>query len=279
MQRIPFVLTDAPHGHLRGDVYLPADSRGAPVLIGCHGFKGFKDWGFWPETARRLRDAGSVVVVYNASGSGIGEDLENFTETGGFEHNTISKELDDLGRILDAVFSRELNLRGADARRLGVLGHSRGGGVAVVRARRDPRIRSLATWAGVSTFRRFGADEVAEWRQRGLAQVVNARTGQIFRLATDFLDDLDRHGDAYEPREAVRGLQAPLLLVHGTRDETVAPEEAEVLHRAATPGLARLSLIPGTGHTFGAKHPFEGATPEFNQALETTTTWFQTTLA
>jgi dienelactone hydrolase len=279
MHRTPFSLNDTPHGPLRGDVYLPEESRGAPVVVGCHGFKGFKDWGFWPETADRLRRGGVAVVLYNASGSGIGEDLENFTEAQDFEQNTVTKELDDLGRILDAVFSRDLSVGGADARRLGVLGHSRGGGVAILRARRDPRIRSVVTWAAVSTFRRYSPEDVAEWKERGFAQVVNARTGQIFRLSTDFLDDMERHGDSYEPREVVRALNTPLLLIHGTRDETVPAEEAEILSRATTPGLGRLSLIPGAGHTFGAKHPFEGTSPELSQAIEKTAAWFHDTLA
>jgi hypothetical protein len=58
MQRIPFILPDARNGPLRGDVYLPERARGAPVVVACHGFKGFKDWGFWPPTGEAFVERG-----------------------------------------------------------------------------------------------------------------------------------------------------------------------------------------------------------------------------
>ena len=41
-----------------------------------HGFKGFKDWGFFPHLADRLARAGLVAVSFNFSGSGVGPDGE-----------------------------------------------------------------------------------------------------------------------------------------------------------------------------------------------------------
>ena len=112
MERTPFELDDAPYGPLRGDVYLPPDARGTPVVVACHGFKGFKDWGFWPETARTFCEAGIGFVAFNFSGSGIGEDPEAFTELDRFEANTIGRELEDLGRVLDAVTRRSIPVGG-----------------------------------------------------------------------------------------------------------------------------------------------------------------------
>jgi len=276
--RHAFALTDAPHGIIRGDIYLPEPSMGVPVVIGLHGFKGFKDWGFWPETGRRFSEAGIALVAFNFSGSGIGEDDQVFSEFDAFADNTISREIDDLGRVLEAVTAREVPLEGADIRRLGLLGHSRGGGVTLVRGARDPRVGAVATWNGVSHFDRFSKDDIREWRARGFAEVLNARTGQVFRLHTSYLDDLERHGDAYSPVEAMRRMETPTLVVHGTRDETVDPDEAERLSRAAGPGVAQLVWIQGGNHTFGAKHPFDGSTPQLDQALEKTLSWFADTL-
>ena len=53
-------------------------------------------WGFFPELSRRIAEAGLVAVSLNVSGSGIGDDLENFTEDEAFAHNTYSKDLEDL---------------------------------------------------------------------------------------------------------------------------------------------------------------------------------------
>ncbi len=279
MNRIPFQLPDAPHGIVRGDIYLPDDPRGAPVVVGCHGFKGFKDWGFWPETGRRLAGAGLALVTFNFSGGGIGDDPEAFTEFDSFEANTIGKELDELGYVLDAVAARKIPLGGVDVRRIGALGHSRGGGVALVRAGRDPRIRALVTWAAVATFRRYSDAEKTLWRERGYSEVENARTGQIFRLGLGLLEDIESHAEAYDPVAAAARLRIPTLIIHGTRDDAVPPDEANRIARAVDPGLGKILLVEGTGHTFGAAHPFEGSPPPLERVLAATVEWFQSGLA
>jgi len=274
----PFALEDAPNGPLRGDVYLPEKPRGAPVVVACHGFKGFKNWGFWPETGRCLTEAGLVLVTFNFSGSGIGEDPERFTELDRFEANTVGKELQDLGVILDGVSNRTLPVGDADVRRLGVLGHSRGGGVALVRASRDPRVRALVTWAAVAAFLSLDEAERAAWREAGFREVVNQRTGQVFRLGVGLLDDLETHADAYDPVLAARRLQIPTLLIHGTQDDAVPVEAARRLARAAEPGRARLALVQGAGHTFGAAHPWAGSNPDLDGVLQKTVDWFRKAL-
>jgi dienelactone hydrolase len=279
MNRTPFVLANAPHGPLRGDVYAPDNSRGVPVVVACHGFKGFKDWGFWPETGRRLTAEGIVLVTFNFSGSGIGEDLETFTELDRFEANTIGKEIEDLGVVLDAVSVRDVPIEGADARRLGLLGHSRGGGVALVRASRDPRIGALVTWAGVASFNRADDEAKKVWQEQGYQEVVNQRTGQVFRVGVGLLEDVETHAEAYDPLRAARRLGIPTLIVHGTQDEAVPVDEARLLAKNGDPGRCRLALIQGAGHTFGAVHPFAGSTPHLDSVLEKTVGWFRERLA
>lgn len=278
MNRESFALSEAPHGPLRGDVYWLGNPRGAPVVVGCHGFKGFKDWGFWPELGDRMTAAGLVLVTFNFSGSGIGVDPGSFTELDRFEANTIGREIEDLGVVLDALVARDLPTQGADGRKLGVLGHSRGGGVALVRASRDPRIRSLVTWAAVASFDRVDAEEKEAWKERGYAEVVNQRTGQVFRLGASYLEDLETHGEAYDPCAAARRLQIPTLIVHGTRDESVPVDEAQELSRNLDRGRSQLALIQDAGHTFGAVHPFAGSNPDLDRVMEKTVTWFRKSL-
>ncbi len=74
--------------------------------------------------------------------------------------------------------------------------------------------------------------------------------------------------------EAVRTLEKPFLILHGQHDETVPFYDAEQLNIYASPELTKLRLIPQTGHTFGAKHPFEGTNSQLDLALETTSQFF-----
>jgi uncharacterized protein len=170
---------------VRGEALLPAGARTGVVV--CHGFKGFSRWAFFPHVAERVAEAGLSAVTFNFSGSGVGPDGENFTETDAFETNTFTRELDDLTAV-----EREATQRGWLGEQYGVFGHSRGGGLAVLHAARDPRVAALATWAPISTVERWPAEVVARWRERGYNEVVNSRTGQTFRLRTAVLDDVER---------------------------------------------------------------------------------------
>ena len=63
-----FELKGADGGPLRGTVWTVGDGKGRPAVVVCHGFKGFKDWGFFPHLAHRLANAGLTTVTFNFSG-------------------------------------------------------------------------------------------------------------------------------------------------------------------------------------------------------------------
>jgi hypothetical protein len=56
------------------------------VLV--HGFKGFARFAFFPFLAERLAANGITAVTFNFSGSGVGEDMESFSDPAAFEENT-----------------------------------------------------------------------------------------------------------------------------------------------------------------------------------------------
>ena len=129
------------------DVRLPAEDRAHPVIIVCHGFKGFKDFAFFPYTSQRLCEQGFAVVTMNFSGNGIGDDPVTFTELDKFAQNTIGQELDDVEAVLEGISTGGLLGASGDLQRLGIMGHSRGGCTAIIKASLDSRLKCLATWA------------------------------------------------------------------------------------------------------------------------------------
>ena len=161
--------------------------EGRPTVVICHGFKGFKDWGFFPRLAERLALAGCTAVTFNFSGSGVGPASDIVDEPDRWFRQTLGNDLADLETVITHVAS-------AAPPWIGLVGHSRGGGTAIIQAARDPRVRALVTWAAVAGFVRYTPAELERWRHDGRMEVVNSRTGQVLPIGTALLDDLDACG-------------------------------------------------------------------------------------
>ena len=267
--RVPGVL-----GDILIDVRAAGRETARPAVVVVHGFKGFKDWGLWPPFAERLARAGFSAITLNLSGSGV-DDSGEFVYPERFGHNTFSAELQDLRRVVDALTAGELGVTRPTT--LGLLGHSRGGGMSVLVTAADPRVRALVTWAAISAVERWPAAQRASWLAAGVSEVKNVRTGQVLPQYTDVLDDIEQNADALDIEAAAGRVAVPWLIVHGTVDEAVALREGERLAAAAPPG-ARFLPIEGAGHTFGAAHPWRGATPELERTMDATIAFFSTEL-
>lgn len=257
-------------GDILIDVRAAGRSSPRPAVVIVHGFKGFKDWGMFPVFADRLARAGFSVVSFNLSGSGV-DDQGEFSLPEHFGHNTFSAELGDLARVIDAVVVGELGV--APPSSLGLLGHSRGGGAAILQTARDPRVRALVTWASISTVERWPAEERPDWRRTGYREERNSRTGQVLPIYPDVLDDIERNAEALDIEVAATRVSVPWLLIHGGADESVRPVEGKRLRDAARPETTRYLEIFGGGHTFGAAHPWKGETPELTRVFDASLAW------
>ena len=257
---------------IRGEVRIAPNARGSVVLV--HGFKGFARFAFFPYLAEGLIAHGLTAVTFNFSGSGVGEDLETFTEPDAFAENTYTRELHDLALVI-----AECERRGWTGPQFGLFGHSRGGAIALLHAARDARVRALVTWASIASVVRWSDQQMAEWRARGHLEVPNARTGQVMRVSTTLLDDTaEHHLGRLNLRLAAATLLCPWLIAHGDADETVPWAEAEQLH-AASEERAELLRIAGGTHTFNVAHGMTSPSPQLREAAERTARFFVDRLA
>lgn len=252
-------------GELFIDVRSAGERSARPAIVGVHGFKGFKDWGFWPALSERLARAGFTAVTFNLSGSGVDAAGEP-TLGERFSLDTYSHQLDDIRAVLDALFSGALGV--AEPSALGLVGHSRGGGMAILAAEADPRVQALVTWAAIADADRWSRGTREAWRARGYLEVENTRTGQVLPLGVDILDDLDANASRLDIGAAASRLAIPWLIVHGEEDESVPVADA---HRLAQANPHATSLIvPGAGHTFGASHPWRPPVPVAERVMDET---------
>lgn len=269
-----FQLESPRGGTISGDVRMREGPPPRTAIVVVHGFKGFKDWGFFPYLCVKLAVQDHAVISFNFSHNGIGSDPEVFSELEAFSQNTLSREVDELNHVLTSVLSGDLTPR--PPRYVGLLGHSRGGGVAILAAGEMPEVDAVVTWGAIDHLDRWTEETVKEWREAGVMYVPNQRTGQHLPLSIAFWNDFQENQERLDLRRAAGALITPWLIVHGKEDLTVSVEEGKRL--AQHSGGARLHLIEGAGHTLEATHPFAGTTPALEEAIAVSVQHFRSHL-
>lgn len=240
------------------DVFYKADRSQKAAVVFAHGFKGFKDWGHFDLVATRFAEAGFVFVKFNFSHNGTTlQDPLSFGDLEAFGNNNFTKELEDLRLVMDWCSNNEDLKQEMNPGCLYLLGHSRGGGVAILKAGEDPRVKKLATWAAVSDLvNRNKLRTIETWKREGVVFAKNARTGQNMPLYYQFYEDQLLNKERLNINHAVKRLSIPFLIVHGTADKAVEFKDALDLKRSSKQAV--LLTVEGADHTFGVKHPFHG---------------------
>jgi dienelactone hydrolase len=269
-----FSITNGYTETIRAEIHYREGIKEAPIIVICHGFKGFKNWAFFPVLAESLAYAGYVTLTFNFSRNGIGADLNNFTELNLFENNTYSHELKDLKCVIDAIVTGQIGRVLIDPEQIGLVGHSRGGGISILYSQKDPRIKALVTWSAIATVDRFSEEQKKEFEENGFIEIENKRTLQIMRVGKELLNDINKNKSSLDICSAASALTIPTLIIHGESDETVPVSEAYELYDHLGTTEKELIIIEGGSHTFGAQHPMTSMTASLENAFDLTENWF-----
>jgi pimeloyl-ACP methyl ester carboxylesterase len=240
------------------DVSYSENKTNLPVIIFCHGYKGFKDWGAWNVMAKQFAQAGFCFIKFNFShNGGTVEQPIDFPDLEAFGNNNYTKELDDLEAIIDWLYNNTEIKEIGDIYNLSLIGHSRGGGIVSIKAEEDSRIKSVVTLAGVCDFAKRTATigDLESWKTEGVKYVLNGRTKQQMPHFYQFYEDFIANENRFNIQRAVSKLKIPHLIIHGNNDTSVFLTEAENLH--AWNPQSQLEIIEGSNHVFGANHPWD----------------------
>ncbi len=238
--------------------YSPSQTQ-KPIVIFCHGYKGFKDWGAWQLVAKAFAESGFFFLKFNFShNGGTIEEPIDFPDLEAFGQNNFSKELDDLESILDFIsepnpFQKEIN-----SHTIALIGHSRGGGIVLIKAEENPKIKKVITWAGVSDFKtRFNehTNEFKRWKETGITYVENGRTKQLMPHSFQFYENFITNQKRLTIHRAVKKLIIPQLIIHGSGDPTIPVEEARNMQQWNP--KSKLAVIENANHVFGSSHPWK----------------------
>jgi uncharacterized protein len=232
------------------DVTLPLEySDISPVIIFSHGFKGFKDWGHFNLLANKFAEQNFIFIKFNFSYNGTTpENLTDFADLEAFGNNNFSRELDDLNLVInwaEKTYNSNLTL----------IGHSRGGGISLLKTKEDPRIKKVVSWASPASFEnRYTPQQVEYWKKAGVIYVENSRTKQQMPLYYQMVEDFYANKNRLDIQAALMSLKQPCLIIHGKKDDVINYSEAHLMKEWCSD--ANLILLEEADHTFGISHPY-----------------------
>ncbi|WJJ96962.1 alpha/beta hydrolase family protein [Algibacter luteus] len=239
------------------DLFFKNDGTMKPIVIFCHGYKGFKDWGAWDLMAKLIAEAGFFFIKFNFShNGGTAEQPIDFPDLEAFGNNNYTKELDDLESVINWICLNESYKTEANTNNINLIGHSRAGGIVTIKAEENLKIKKVVSLAGVSEFgkRTSTSGDLEQWKKDGVKYVLNGRTKQQMPHFYQFYEDYKANEERLTIERAVSNLKIPYLIIHGDADTSVVIDEAYDLKKWNPNSLFK--VIKGANHVFGASHPW-----------------------
>jgi fermentation-respiration switch protein FrsA (DUF1100 family) len=218
---------------LQGVLTTP-ESDSWPLVILSHGFLSHKDSSKYRQLALVFAQDSMATVRFDFRGCGESEGL--------LAESSVSGRWRDLQRVIDRV----LDLDGFDGR-LGLLGSSLGGYLALLEASRRPQVRCVAAWSTPSHLH-----DLAE-RLPEVAPVEMSPKCYEDLLTVELLSRLEK--------------VQRVLIVHGEKDRQVPPEHGFRLYEVLDEPKA-LHILEKADHRFSAPESRE-------EAIRVSMEWFR----
>ena len=240
------------------DLFYNKNNNKKPVVIFCHGYKGYKDWGAWNIAAEEFANSNLFFVKFNFSHNG--GTLENpidFPDLEAFGQNNFTIELNDLEDVINWVLNNTELANEIDKNNITLIGHSRGGGIVSIKASENKKISNVITWAGVSDYgARFPTGDILTgWEKAGVSYIENSRTKQKMPHYFQFYTNFKENEDRLTIKKAIAKLNIPHLIIHGEKDDVVSLKEAENIHQWNP--KSELVIIKDMNHPLGCTQPWK----------------------
>jgi fermentation-respiration switch protein FrsA (DUF1100 family) len=210
------------------------ESDSWPLVILSHGFLSHKDSSKYRQLAQIFAQESIATVRFDFRGCGESEGL--------LAESSISRRWRDLQKVI----ARVLEMDGFDGR-LGLLGSSLGGYLALLEASRNSQVRCVAAWSTPSHLhdlaKRLPEASPVEFSQECYEDL----------LTVELLSRLEN--------------VQRVLIVHGEKDQQVPPEHGSRLYEVLDEPKA-LRILEKADHRFSAPESRE-------EAIRLSVEWFQ----
>lgn len=218
---------------LAGNLHSPASQGGrSDCVIICHGFRGGKEGsGRAVVLGDKIAELGMFALRFDFSGTGESE--------GDFADSTLTQYILDLSGAIDFTCS-------FTSGRIFLLGRSLGGTTAICQTARDKRVAAVCTWAAPSDLTETFLKPASRLLKHAGDTLEIPQLDGYYLIKRGFFEDLSN----YDVISAARKISPrPVLVIHGTADETVPFKQGRELFEAALEPKSKL-FVPGGDHRF-----------------------------
>ncbi|RME58785.1 MAG: alpha/beta hydrolase [Candidatus Dadabacteria bacterium] len=249
---------------IRGDLYWQDSSNGKLVLI-CHGLKAFRNWGIHPQIAKRVAHSGFVAGLIDFSLNGYKEGEERVSNFEDFKSNSILREVEEIKTAANYLLTDKKYKEIITSPEIILIGHSKGGADVIVAGADLSNVQKIVALAPVIDFElAMPKGVIADWEREGVLWIKDERTEQMLPLGKNLLNEIKNSPNMV--KEALGKIKVPILIIHGTEDETVLFKGSE--EAASLNPRIKLVAIEGADHNFNCDHPCIKPSKELEQVLE-----------
>ena len=240
--------------NLVGNLFLPEGGGKFPAAIFVHGYRSDKNSSKAKILSGVLPEKGIALFVIDLSGRGESE--------GKFEDTTVTQYIDDLKCAIDFLTSKEQ----IDSGRIAVIGSSLGGLVSLQEAAKDDRIKLLVLISPVSYFPyrekgEYSPEKIKKWKEKGHMFTESKRFGKM-KINYSFYED----GTKYRDYSVYDNIKIPVVVIHGTEDESVSIEFSQKLVEHLKG--ANLAVVEGADHNYSKQEDCDKMINETVKFLE-----------
>jgi uncharacterized protein len=228
---------------LAGTLSIPSGVKNPAAVLMLHGFGSYKDevGNMYQRLAAALAAKGVASLRIDFAGFGKSDGDTGSTTVG--------------GQVKDAEMAYKwlVDSKLVNAKRIGVIGFSLGGGISTILAAQNPgSFKSMVTWSSVGDLPKDFTEEIGqEAIDTAYAKgVVGLDLGwRTMVLKKDFFESLK----AYDLADLIRGYSGAYLAIAGSKDFSAEYAQGFVDSAAARPKEAW--IVPDGDHIYGVLGP------------------------
>lgn len=194
----------------------PKDRGKFPNVILFHGFKGYKEEAQYSELAKELLKRNIASVRFDASGFGESE--------GVFEKDyRLTNYINDASCVYESLLRKDW----VDKKRIGVMGQSLGGAMALIISSKYPEIKAVVSVSTPDIFatRDELGKRIKEWMKKGFIELESSKENGAIRVPFAYALDAMK----YDIKKYAKRVKCPKLFMLGLSDVTVIPAQTRVV--------------------------------------------------